>query len=337
MPAEPGSRKDGRHDPSGGGAMRIGIDVAKNELVVAARPSGEQWTVVNDEAGVDALATRLRGVAPTLIVLEATGGYELLCVAALAAAGLPVVVVNPRQVRDFARATGQLAKTDRLDAGILALFAERVQPELRPLPDEATHALTTLLARRRQLLEMLQAERNRLGQVFGRAHRGVRKSLKTHIAFLERQLATTNIDLGTMVRSTPAWRERDDLLRSVPGIGPVIACTLVAELPELGRLSRRAIAKLVGVAPLSRESGAWRGQRFIHGGRAPVRTALYMAALVAARRNRIVRPFYERLVAKGKPKKVALTACARKLLTIVNTMVRTNTPWQEPVAMDATA
>lgn len=315
--------------------MRIGIDVAKDEVVVAVRPSGEQWTAANDERGVDALAQRLAGLTPTLIVLEATGGYELLCVAALAAAGLPVVVVNPRQVRDFARATGQLAKTDRIDAQILALFAERVQPELRPLPDAATQELATLLARRRQLLEMLQAERNRLGQVFGRAHRAVRQSLKAHIAFLERQLAITNTDLGALVRSTPAWRERDDLLRSVPGIGPIISCTLVAELPELGRLSRRAIAKLVGVAPLSRDSGLWRGQRFIHGGRAPVRTALYMATLVGARHNPVLRAFYTRLVAAGKPKKVALTACARKLLTIVNTMARTNTPWQPDISMVA--
>jgi transposase len=309
--------------------MRVGVDVAKDELVVAARPSGAQWTVPNDEVGVEALVQRLRREAPSLIVLEATGGYELFCVAALAAAGLPVVVVNPRQVRDFARATGQLAKTDRIDAAILALFAERVQPELRPLADAATHELATLLGRRRQLIEMLGAERNRLAQVFGQSHRAVRQSLKAHIAFLERQLATTNTDLGGLVRSTPAWRERDDLLRTVPGIGPIVACTLVAELPELGQLSRRAIAKLVGVAPLSRESGAWRGQRFIHGGRSSVRTALYMAALVAARHNPTLRAFYARLVQAGKPKKVALTACARKLLTIANTMVRTRTPWRE--------
>jgi transposase len=307
--------------------MRIGIDVAKDELVIATRPSGDRWSVGNDEAGVHALAGRLHEMTPSLIVLEATGGYELLCVAALAAAGLPVVVVNPRQVRDFARATGQLAKTDRIDADILALFAERVQPELRPLADEATHELETLLARRRQLLEMLQAERNRLGQVFGRGHRTVRKSLKAHIAFLERQLHSTETDLGALVRSTPAWRERDDLLQTVPGIGQIVSCTLVAELPELGQLSRRAIAKLVGIAPLSRDSGSFRGQRFIHGGRAPVRTALYMAALVGVRRNPTLRAFYQRLVAAGKPKKVALVACMRKLLTILNTMIRTRTPW----------
>jgi transposase len=315
--------------------MRIGIDVAKDELVVAARPTGERWSVGNDEANVRELATRLGTMMPTLVVLEATGGYELLCVAALAAAGLPVVVVNPRQVRDFARATGQLAKTDRIDADILALFAERVQPELRPLADAATQELETLLARRRQLLEMLQAEKNRLGQVFGRGHRAVRKSLKSHITFLERQLHSTETDLGALIRSTPAWRERDDLLQTVPGIGTIVSSTLVAELPELGRLSRRAIAKLVGVAPLSRDSGTFRGQRFIQGGRAPVRTALYMAALVGARRNPTLRAFYLRLVAAGKPKKVALVACMRKLLTILNTMVRTRTPWQSSPVVTA--
>jgi transposase len=313
--------------------MRIGIDVAKDELVIATRPSVERWSVPNTEAGVAALTSRVAAMTPSLIVLEATGGYELLCVAALAALGLPVVVVNPRQVRDFARATGQLAKTDRIDADMLALFAERVQPDLRPLADDATRELETLLARRRQLLEMLQAERNRQGQVFGRGHRAVRKSLKAHITFLERQLHSTETDLGALIRSTPAWRERDDLLQTVPGIGTIIACTLVAELPELGRLSRRAIAKLVGVAPLSRDSGTFRGQRFIHGGRAPVRTALYMAALVGARRNPTLRAFYQRLVAAGKPKKVALVACMRKLLTILNTMIRTGTRWIEPSAI----
>ncbi len=317
--------------------MRIGIDVAKEELVVAARPSGERWSVQNTAEGVRELTGRLATMRPTLIVLEATGGYELLAVAALAAAALPVVVVNPRQVRDFARATGQLAKTDRIDADILALFAERVQPELRPLADAAAQELETLLARRRQVLEMLQAEKNRLGQVFGRGHQAVRQSLKAHIAFLERQLHSTDTDLGALIRGTPAWRERDDLLQTVPGIGPIVSTTLVAELPELGRLSRRAIAKLVGVAPLSRDSGLFRGQRFIHGGRAPVRTALYMAVLVGARHNPTLRAFYQRLVAAGKPKKVALVACMRKLLTILNTMVRTHTTWQPVAPMVAPA
>lgn len=310
--------------------MLIGIDVAKAELVIAARPSGERWTVANDERGVKALLDRLGTDRPELIVLEATGGYELLVVAALVAAALPVVVVNPRQVRDFARATGQLAKTDRIDADVLALFAERVRPAVRPIADEAAHELEALLARRRQLLEMLQAEKNRAGQVFGRGQRRVKKSLQAHITYLERELRITDTDLGTMVRESPAWRERDDLLQSVPGVGRVVSLTLLADLPELGRLSRREIAKLVGVAPLSRDSGTCRGRRFVQGGRATVRAVLYMAALVATRRNAVIKVFYERLVKAGKPKKLALVACMRKLLTMLNTIVRTNTPWHEP-------
>lgn len=307
--------------------MQIGIDVAKAELVVAARPAQERWTVANDERGVRTLVERLRQQPPELIVLEATGGYELLCVAALSAAGLPVVVVNPRQVRDFAKATGQLAKTDRIDADILALFAERVRPAVRPLPDAEAQELDALLARRRQLLEMLQAERNRLGQVFGRGKRPVKKSLKSHITYLERELRITDTDLATLVRQSPAWRERDDLLQSVPGVERVLSLILLADLPELGRLSRRQIAKLVGVAPLSRDSGTLRGHRFVQGGRASVRAVLYMGALVATRRNRLVRAFYLRLLAAGKAKKLALVACMRKLLTMLNTMVRTNTRW----------
>jgi len=307
--------------------MLVGIDVAKAELVVATRPGGERWTVENAERGVRTLVERLRRDGAQLIVLEATGGYELLCVAALVAASLPVVVENPRQVRDFAKATGQLAKTDRIDADLLALFAERVRPELRPLPDEEAKELEALLARRRQLLEMLQAERNRLGQVFGRGKAPVKKSLKAHIAFLERELRMADTDLGDMIRASPAWREREDLLRSVPGVGPVLSLTLLANLPELGRLSRRAIAKLVGVAPLSRDSGTLRGRRFVHGGRASVRGVLYMGALVATKRNAVIRAFYARLLAAGKPKKLALVACMRKLLTILNTMIRTGQRW----------
>lgn len=307
--------------------MLIGIDVAKAELVVGSRPEGARWTVANDERGVHSLVERLREETPELIVLEATGGYELLCVAALAAAALPVVVVNPRQVRDFARATGQLAKTDRIDADILALFADRVRPAVRALPDAEAQELDALLARRRQLLEMLQAERNRLGQVFGRGKRSVRKSLKTHIAFLERELRIADTDLSEMIRRSPAWRERDDLLQSVPGIGRVVSLTLLADLPELGRLSRREIAKLVGVAPLSRDSGTFRGRRFVQGGRAHVRAMLYMGALVATKRNAVIRLFYQRLLGAGKPKKLALVACMRKLLTILNTMVRTGQRW----------
>ena len=312
--------------------MMVGIDVAKAELVVAARPSGECWTVANDERGVRTLVERLRTERPELIVLEATGGYELLCASALAAAGLPVVVVNPRQVRDFAKATGQLAKTDRIDADVLALFAERVRPEVRALPAAAAQELEALLARRRQLLEMLQAERNRLGQVFGRGKLPVKKSLKGHIAFLERELRITDTDLGEMIRESPVWRERDDLLQSVPGVGPIMSRTLLADLPELGRLSRRAIAKLVGVAPLSRDSGTMRGRGFVQGGRAPVRAVLDMAALVATKRNAVIRVFYQRLLQAGKPKKLALVACMRKLLTILNTMVRTQQRWSATCA-----
>lgn len=307
--------------------MLVGIDVAKAELVVATRPTAERWTVENDERGLRTLVERLRRDGATLIVLEATGGYELLCVAALAAASLPVVVVNPRQVRDFAKATGQLAKTDRIDADILALFAERVRPAVRELPDAEAQELDALLARRRQLLDMLHAERNRLGQIFGRGKRPVKKSLKAHIAYLERELRMTDTDLGEMVRHSPAWRERDDLLQSVPGVGPVLSLTLLADLPELGRLSRREIAKLVGVAPLSRDSGTLRGRRFVQGGRASVRAVLYMGALVATKRNAVIRRFYARLLAAGKPKKLALIACMRKLLTILNTMVRTGQRW----------
>lgn len=306
--------------------MRVGIDVAKAELVIAVRPSGERWTVSNDAAGVRVLVERLEQLRPELIVCEATGGYELLSVGALLGAGLPVVVVNPRQVRDFARATGELAKTDRLDAAVLALFAERVRPAVRPLPDPEAHELAGLLARRRQLLGMLHAERNRLGQVFSRG-KAVMKSLQQHIAYLERELARTDGGLGELIRRTPAWRERDDLLRSVPGIGSVISYTLVADLPELGQLTRREIAKLVGIAPVSRDSGTLRGRRFVQGGRAHVRAALYMGALVAIRHNPTIRAFYQRLVDAGKPKKVALVACMRKLLTILNTMLRTGEPW----------
>jgi transposase len=307
--------------------MVVGIDVAKAELVIVVRPSGETWTASNDERGVRSVVERLTRLAPELIVLEATGGYELVCVAALAAAELPVVVVNPRQVRDFAKATGQLAKTDRIDAGVLALFAERIRPAVRPLPDADARALEALLTRRRQLLEMRQAEANRLGLVGGRAQRPVRQSLKKHIAFLDRELAMTESDLDGLVRQSPVWRERDDLLQSVPGIGPIVARTLLAELPELGQLNRRAIAKLVGVAPLNDDSGPRRGPRFVRGGRRTVRAALYMGALVATRHNPAINACYRRLLALGKPKKVALVACMRKLLTILNHILRTRQAW----------
>lgn len=306
--------------------MFIGIDVAKAQLDFACQPSGETGTVPNDDGGIGVLVARLQEHQPTLIVLEATGGYEAAVVAALGTAGLPLVVANPRQVRDFARATGQLAKTDALDAQILALFAERVRPAPRPLPDEAARALDALLTRRRQLVEMLTAERNRLLV----ARTTVRRDLQQHIRFLERRLREADDDLHTAVKTSPLWRVKDDLLQSVPGVGRVVSLTLLAELPELGRLSHKEIAALVGVAPLNRDSGTLRGKRLVYGGRAPVRAALYMAALVASKCNPVIRAFYLRLRAAGKPAKVALTACMRKLLIILNAIARNGTPWQPP-------
>lgn len=301
----------------------IGIDVAKAQLEFACRPSGETGTVANDDGGIRALVERGQALAPTLIVLEATGGYEAAVVAALATAGLAVVVANPRHVRDFAKATGQLAKTDAIDAQVLALFAERVRPAPRPLPDEAAQALDALLTRRRQLVEMLVAERNRLLV----ARPAVRRDLQQHIRYLERRLREADDDLHTAVKTSPLWRVRDDLLQSVPGVGRVVSLTLLAELPELGRLSSKEIAALVGVAPLNRDSGTLRGKRLVYGGRAPVRAVLYMAALVASKCNPVIRAFYQRLRAAGKPAKVALTACMRKLLVILNAMARSGTPW----------
>jgi transposase len=309
-------------------ATYIGIDVAKARLDVAVRPSGEQWVSGTDGASLDELVGRLQTLRPELIVLEATGGREGPTVAALAAAGLPVAVVNPRQVRDFARAVGQLAKTDVLDAQVLAHFAQVIHPTPRPLPDAQAQELAALLARRRQLIQMLTAERQRLDT----ALRAVQPHIQRHLAWLEAELADLDHTLSEQVQASPVWREREQLLRSVPGVGPTTALTLVAELPELGRLDRKAIAALVGVAPLSCESGAWRGRRIVWGGRARVRTALYMATLVASRFNPTIAAFYARLCAAGKPKKVALTACMHKLLTILNAIVRRGTPWSVQTA-----
>ncbi len=306
----------------------VGIDVSKDRLDVALRPTGERWAVANDEPGIARLVVRLQAVRPALVVLEATGGLELPVTGALAAAGLPVVVVNPRQVRDFAKATGQLAKTDALDADILAQFAEAVRPALRPLPDAATQALSALLARRRQLLEMRTAEKNRLGT----APRPVRAEIQAHIAWLTRRLARLDDALARTIRESPVWRERDDLLQSTPGVGPGLARTLLASLPELGTLNRKQIAALVGVAPLNRDSGTLRGKRTVWGGRAHVRAALYMSTLAATRYNPVIRAFYQRLCAAGKAKKVALTASMHKLLMILNAMLKTRTPWQENFA-----
>lgn len=302
----------------------VGIDVSKARLDVALRPAGTQFTVPYDDAGIAAVVGRLGPLAPVGIVLEATGGLEVLLSGALATAGLPVAVVNPRQVRDFARATGQLAKTDRLDAQILAQFAEAVRPVRRPLPDASTQQLAALITRRRQLVEMLTAEKNRRGS----APRGMRDGIQTHIDWLTQHLAQLDQDLTTAVQASPIWQAHDELLRSVPGIGPVVTRTLLAELPELGTLTRKQIAALVGVAPLNRDSGRFRGKRTIWGGRATVRAALYMGALVAARHNPVLKAFYQRLRQAGKAPKVALTACMRKLLTMLNAMLKHRTPWR---------
>jgi transposase len=306
----------------------IGIDVAKAQLDIAVRPSGEQWVTPTDPASLDDLVGRLQALQPDLIVLEATGGRAGPTVAALAAAGLPVAVVNPRQVRDFARAVGQLAKTDVLDAHVLAHFAEAIHPTPRPLPDAQAQELAALLARRRQLIQMQTAERQRLDTALPL----VRPHLQRHLAWLEAELADLEYTLSQLVQASPIWRKRENLLRRVPGIGPTTALTLLAELPELGRLDRKAIAALVGVAPLSCESGTWRGRRIVWGGRARVRTALYMAALVASRYNPTIATFYRRLCTAGKPEKVALTACMQKLLIILNAIVRRGIPWSVQVA-----
>jgi transposase len=312
-------------------AQFVGIDVSKAQLDVAVRPSGETWTVAHDEAGLSGLVARLRGLAPTLIVLEATGGLEVVLAGALATAALPVAVVNPRQVRDFARSTGTLAKTDRLDAQSLAHFAEALRPQPRPLPDAQAQELSALLQRRRQLVEMLTAEKNRLPL----AARRVRPQLQAHITWLQQQITQFDDDLRALVRSSPLWRAKDDLLRSAPGVGPVLATTLVAALPELGTLTRQQIAALVGVAPLNRDNGTLRGRRTVWGGRAQVRTVLYMSTLVAVRHNPVLAAFYQRLRAAGKAPKVALTACMRKLLTILNAMLKHHTRWAPVMAQHA--
>lgn len=302
----------------------VGIDVSKAQLDLALRAEG-RFAGPNTEAGIAQVLTRLRALSPTLVVMEATGGLELPLTGALAAAGMPVVVVNPRQVRDFAKATGKLAKTDALDAQVLAQFAEVIRPEPRPLPDDQTQMLAALLTRRRQLVEMLTAEKNRLAT----ARTPIRKNLRAHITWLERALQQADTDLAEAIRQSSVWREKDELLRSVPGVGPVLTTTLLANLPELGTLTPKQIAALVGVAPLNRDSGTLRGARTVWGGRAQVRMALYyMGAIVAARFNPVIRSFYQRLCAAGKAKKVALVACMRKMLVILNAMLKHRTPWQ---------
>lgn len=305
-------------------SLFIGIDVSKAQLDIAVRPTDERWAQPNTEAGIAKIVSRLVALKPALVVLEATGGLEVPVVCALASAALPVVVVNPRQIRDFAKATGRLAKTDALDAQILARFGESVRPTPRPLTDAATQELEALVVRRRQLLEMLVAERNRLVM----APRRIRTSIQAHIRWLERQLADLDLDLTQRICQSPVWREKDGLLQSVPGVGPVLSATLLASLPELGTLNGKKITALVGVAPLNRDSGTMRGKRTIWGGRASVRQVLYMSTLVATRFNPVLKAFYQRLCAAGKAKKVALTACMRKLLTILNAMVKHKIPWR---------
>lgn len=302
----------------------LGLDVAKATLELASEPSGVSGSFPNDPVGLAALVRQCQAQPVALIVLEATGGYESAAVAALAQAGLPVIVINPRQVRDFAKALGRLAKTDRLDARVLALFGARVQPAVRPLPDEATQELEALLTRRRQLLEMLHAERQRLPRARGRV---VRRNLRGHITWLERSLIDTDATLDALIQASPLWRVQDNLLQSVPGVGPTLARTLLGLVPELGQLDRHAIAALVGVAPLARDSGTLHGRRTCWGGRPAVRTVLYMAALTAARWNPVLRAFYQRLRAAGKPSKVALTAVARKLVVLLNAILRDQRPW----------
>lgn len=306
----------------------VGIDVGKDAVAIAALPSGEQWTSPTTPEALERTMARIRALAPTVVVLEATGGYEAPVAAAGAAAALPIVIVNPRQVRAFAHALGHTAKTDAIDAQVLAAFGARVQPAIRPLPDAETQALAAFVTRRRQLLDMLIAERQRLAQATSVP---VQRDLRTHIRWLERRVTDVDDDLTRRIHASPLWRAQEDLLRSVPGIGPIVARTLLAELPELGTLERRTIAALVGVAPMNRDSGHSRGRRMIRGGRTSVRTALYMAALVATRHTPPLRTFYQRLRAAGKPPKVALVAVMRKLLAILNAMIKHDAAWQPAV------
>ena len=305
--------------------MFVGIDVSKDRLDIHLWPSGESFAVARDGAGLEALATRLRGLAPALVVLEATGGFEAVVAAALAGAGLPLAVVNPAQVRAFGRATGRLAKTDRLDAALIAHFAEAIRPEPRPVASEQAQGLAELVTRRRQLVEMIGMESNRRRQARSpKVLRGIERTL----AALQAALTELEREINDQIRGSPAWREAEDLLTSVPGIGPITARTLIAELPELGRITRRRIAALVGIAPLNRDSGTSRGHRAIAGGRTSVRNVLYMAALTAIRRNPAIKATYDRLRARGTPPKAALVAAMRKLLTILNAILRDAKPWQ---------
>ncbi len=301
----------------------VGIDVSKESLDIAVSPTGQQWDFTNDDKGIDQAVSCLQELSPSLVVLEATGGIELPVAASLGAVGVPVAVVNPRQARDFAKATGQLAKTDDLDAHSLARFAAAVRPTPHALPDATAQEFSAILTRRRQLVGMLTAERNRLLV----ARKSVRGRIQAHISWLEQELNDTNDDLDQTIRRSPLWREKDALLQSAPGVGPVLSRTLLAQLPELGTLNRKQIAALVGVAPLNRDSGKYRGKRSVWGGRSAIRMVLYMATLSATRSNPVIEAFYNRLCTAGKPKKVALTACMRKLLIILNAMLKHRKSW----------
>lgn len=306
-------------------AVIVGIDVSKDRLDVHILPSGEVFAVSRDGEGLSELVARLAALRPALVAVEATGGFESTTAAAVAGAGLPLVVVNPAQVRAFAQALGRRAKTDPIDAQVIARFAQAVKPEVRALPDDAERLLADLVARRRQIVQMIGAEKQREKRL---AQPRVKRSIARLVLALQKELTDLDGQIDDEVRGTPAWREKEDLLRSIPGVGPVTSRTLLAELPELGRLDRRQIASLAGLAPWTRQSGQWKGKSFIGGGRAPVRTALFMAALVSARHNPVLKAFHQRLVAAGKPKMVALTAVARKLLTILNAMLKTQQPWR---------
>jgi transposase len=305
-------------------ATYVGIDVSKDRLDVHVAPSGLAFAVVRDGKGVGELTARLTEMSASVIAVEATGGFETVVAAGLAAAGLPVVVVNPAQVRAFARALGKRAKTDPIDAAVIAGFAAATKPVPRALPDADTRLLADLVARRRQIVEMIGAERQREKRASAKA----RKSIARLLRALEKELSVLDRDIDESVRGSPVWRETEDLLKSVPGIGDITARTMIAELPELGNLDRRQIAALAGLAPWTRQSGQWRGKSFIGGGRASVRSALFVAAMVAARHNPVLKPFHQRLIAAGKAKKVALVAVARKLLTILNAIIRDRKPWQ---------
>ena len=304
--------------------MNVGIDVAKATLDVAERPDDVRWSTTNDAAGIGVLVTRWTVSRPARIIVEATGGYEMRLVTALVEAALPVVVVNPRQSRAFAKATGQLAKTDKIDAGTLAHFGEAMRPAVRPLPDAQTRALSALLGRRRQLIDMRTAEGNRRETV----DRSIEREINTHLRWLDKRIDLIDRQLDKAVKASPIWRQKDTLLQSVPGVGPTVSRTLMADVPELGTLNHKKIAALVGVAPFNRDSGTFHGRRCIWGGRASVRTVLYMAILSAAQHNPVIRAYHQRLMAAGKPFKVAQVACMRKLLVILNAMVRDGVHWQ---------